>query len=246
MSDRPRSRMPSASVTPDAPLERPAPRWGTAGLVLLGVWSALLAAAVALWVYAAFLSGSASADRGLVRLVGAPFVLVAVGLLWWAWRSARALRQGRREGWTLLLVLGGVAVMQAVLTAQAVLGVVPNEWRRRHRRRAATGGRGRPAGGHRPGSGVGDRRLPGAESVGVRRGGSEGTGRGIRPTLSRPSPAPRRVRKRSLWQPLPHSPRVGRRTTSANGPGRLLRRPAEDRVGGARLAVDHPGRARAR
>lgn len=113
--------MPSASVTPDAPLERPAPRWGTAGLVLLGVWSALLAAAVALWVYTAFLSGSASADRGLVRLVGAPFVLVAVGLLWWAWRSARALRQGRREGWTLLLVLGGVAVMQAVLTAQAVL-----------------------------------------------------------------------------------------------------------------------------
>ena len=85
------------------------------------MWSALLGAAVAVWVYAAFLSGSASADRGLVRLVGAPFVLVAVGLLWWAWRSARALRQGRREGWTLLLVLGGVAVMQAVLTAQAVL-----------------------------------------------------------------------------------------------------------------------------
>jgi hypothetical protein len=90
-------------------------------LVLLGVWSALLAAAIALWVYTAFLSASTSGDRGLVRLVGAPFVLVAVGLLWWAWRSARALRQGRREGWTLLLVLGGVAVMQAVLTAQALL-----------------------------------------------------------------------------------------------------------------------------
>ena len=121
MSDRHPSRMPSASVAPDAPLERPAPRWGTAGLVLLGVWSALLAAAVALWVFAAFLSGSAGADRGLVRLVGAPFVLVALGLLWWASRSARALRQGRREGWTLLLLLGGVAVVQAVLTAQAVL-----------------------------------------------------------------------------------------------------------------------------
>jgi hypothetical protein len=113
--------MPSAPVTPDAPLERPASRWRTAGVVLLGLWSALLVAAIALWVYAAFLSGSASADRGLVQLVGAPFVLVAVGLLWWAWRSVLALRQGRREGWTLLLVLGGVAVMQAVLTARAVL-----------------------------------------------------------------------------------------------------------------------------
>jgi hypothetical protein len=113
--------MPSASVAPGAPLERPAPRWTTAGLVLLGVWSALLAAAVALWVFAAFLSGSAGGDRGLVRLVGAPFVLVAVALLWWAWRSARALRRGRREGWTLLLVLGAVAVLQAVLTTRAVL-----------------------------------------------------------------------------------------------------------------------------
>ena len=56
-----------------------------------------------------------------MRLVGAPFVLVAVGLLWWAWRSVRALRRGRREGWTLLLVLGGVSVVQAVLTARAVL-----------------------------------------------------------------------------------------------------------------------------
>ncbi len=89
--------------------------------MLLGLWSVLLAAAVALWVYAAFLSGAASTDSGVVRLVGGPFVLVAAALLWWAWRSARALRQGRREGWTLLLVLGGVAVVQAVLTAQAVL-----------------------------------------------------------------------------------------------------------------------------
>ncbi|MFL6166590.1 MAG: hypothetical protein ACJ710_09915 [Ornithinibacter sp.] len=113
--------MPPASVAPGAPLERPASRWGTAGVVLLGVWSALLAAGVVLWLYAAFLSRSESTDRGLVQLVGAPFALVAVGLLWWAWRSAGALRQGRREGWTLLLVLGGVAVMQSVLTAQAVL-----------------------------------------------------------------------------------------------------------------------------
>ena len=112
--------MPSASVASDAPLGRPTGHWGTAGLVLLGVWSALFAVAVVLWVYVAFLSGAASGDRGLVRLVGAPLVLVALGLLWWAWWSARALRRGRREGWTLLLVLGGVAVMQAVLTAQAV------------------------------------------------------------------------------------------------------------------------------
>jgi hypothetical protein len=53
-------------VTPDAPLERPASRWRTAGVVLLGLWSALLVAAIALWVYAAFLSGSAIANRGLV------------------------------------------------------------------------------------------------------------------------------------------------------------------------------------
>ena len=113
--------MPSASVSPDASPRAPRGRWRTAGLTLLGVWSALFAVAVALWVYVAFLSGSATGDRGLVRLVGAPFVLVALGLLWWAWWSARALRRGRREGWTLLLVLGGVAVMQSVLTAQAVL-----------------------------------------------------------------------------------------------------------------------------
>jgi hypothetical protein len=121
VSDRRQPAVPSAPVTPDAPLERPAPRWSTAGVVLLGVWSALLAVGIALWLYAAFLSGGESGDRGLVRFVGGPFALVAAGLLWWAWRSARALRQGRREGWTFLLVLGGVAVMQAVLTAQALL-----------------------------------------------------------------------------------------------------------------------------
>jgi hypothetical protein len=113
--------MPSASVTSKAHLARPGDRWRTAGLALLGAWSALFVAAIALWVRVAFLSGTGTADRGLVRLVGAPFVLVALGLLWWAWWSVRALRRGRREGWTLLLVLGGVSVVQAVLTAQAVL-----------------------------------------------------------------------------------------------------------------------------
>ena len=91
------------------------------GLVLLGVWAALFVVAIALWVHVALFSGTGTGDRGLVRLVGAPFVLVALGLLWWAWWSLRALRHGRREGWTLLLVLGGVSVVQAVLTGQAVL-----------------------------------------------------------------------------------------------------------------------------
>ncbi len=113
--------MPFASPAPNAPPDRQAGRWNTAGLALLGVWSALFSVAVAVWVYVAFLSRPATADRGLVQLVGAPFVLVALGLLWWAWWSARALRRGRREGWTLLLVLGGVCVAQAVLTAQALL-----------------------------------------------------------------------------------------------------------------------------
>jgi hypothetical protein len=128
VSASPRSRMPSApAADSDAPLARPGDRWRLPGLVLLGTWSALFAVAIALWVRVAFLSGTGTdtgdgdADRGLVRLVGAPLVLVAVGLIWWAWWSARALRRGRREGWTLLLVLGGVSVAQAVLTAQAVL-----------------------------------------------------------------------------------------------------------------------------
>ncbi|HYN67820.1 MAG TPA: hypothetical protein VES93_13100 [Ornithinibacter sp.] len=121
MSASPRSRRPSASLAPDASPERPTGRWHTAGLLLLGAWSALFVVAVALWVYVGFLSGPGTADRDLVRLVGAPFVLVALGLLWWAWWSVRALRRGRREGWTLLLVLGGVSVAQSVLTAQALL-----------------------------------------------------------------------------------------------------------------------------
>ena len=47
MSARPPARMPSASAAPDPPLERPGHAWGTAGLVLLGVWSTLLGAGVA-------------------------------------------------------------------------------------------------------------------------------------------------------------------------------------------------------
>ena len=115
------SRMPSASVAPDAHPARPGDRWLVPGLVLLGTWSALFVVAIGLWVRAAFLSGTDTGDRGLVRVVGAPFVLVAVGLLWWAWWSSRALREGRREGWTLLLVLGGVSVAQAILTARTLL-----------------------------------------------------------------------------------------------------------------------------
>ena len=121
MSGSTPSRMPSASVESDAPLARPGDRWRMPGLVLLGTWSALFVVAIALWVRVAFLSGTGGGDRTLVRVVGAPFVLVAAGLLWWAWRSVRALRSGRREGWTLLLVLGGISVVQAVLTAQAML-----------------------------------------------------------------------------------------------------------------------------
>ena len=115
------SRMPSAPVATDPPPARPGDRWRVPGLVLLGTWSALFVVAIGLWVFAAFLSGTDGGDRGLVRIVGAPFVLVAVGLLWWAWWSSRALREGRREGWTLLLVLGGVSVAQAILTARTLL-----------------------------------------------------------------------------------------------------------------------------
>ena len=113
--------MPSASVASDASRGRRADHWRTFGLALLGVWATLFVVAIGLWVRVSFLSGTGSTDRGLVRLVGVPFLLVALVLLWWSWWSARALRRGRREGWTLLLVLGGVSVAQGVLTAQAVL-----------------------------------------------------------------------------------------------------------------------------
>jgi len=121
VSGSPGSRMTSASTASRARTARPGDHWGTAGLALLGVWAALFVVAIGLWVRVAFLSGTDTTDRALVRLAGAPVVLVALGLLWWAWWSARALRRGRREGWTLLLVLGGVSVVQAVLTARAVL-----------------------------------------------------------------------------------------------------------------------------
>lgn len=91
------------------------------GLVLLAVWATLFGVAIALWVRVAFLSGTSTPDTDLVRVAGAPLVLLCLGLLWWAWWSVRALRRYRREGWTLLLVLGGVAIAQSVLTAQAVL-----------------------------------------------------------------------------------------------------------------------------
>ena len=121
MSGSPGYRMPSASTASQAHPARPGDHWGTAGLALLAVWAALFVVAIGLWVRVAFLSGTDTTDRALVRLAGAPVVIVALGLLWWAWWSARALRRGRREGWTLLLVLGGVSVVQAVLTARAVL-----------------------------------------------------------------------------------------------------------------------------
>ena len=98
-SPRPGCRPPPPRPTHH--LARPGDRWRLPGLVLLGTWSALFVVAIALWVRVAFLSGTdgTATDRGLVRLVGAPFVLVAVGLLWWAWWSARALRRaGARAG----------------------------------------------------------------------------------------------------------------------------------------------------
>ena len=63
------SRMPSASVAPDAHLARSGDRWRVPGLVLLGTWSALFVVAIGLWVRAAFLSGTDTGDRGLVRVV---------------------------------------------------------------------------------------------------------------------------------------------------------------------------------
>lgn len=113
--------MPSAPVTPDAHPGRPGDHWRTAGLVLLAVWSAFFVVGVALWVRIAFLANGTDDPHGYIGVFGAPFVLVALGLLWWAWWSARALVRGRREGWTLLLVLGGVAVAQSVLSAPGVL-----------------------------------------------------------------------------------------------------------------------------
>ena len=94
--------------------------WQVVGLVLTGTWAALLAIAVALWARIALFPGPDATD-GSLRWLGAPFALFALGLLWWLWRSARHLRRGRREGWTPLLVLGGVAVVQSVITARPLL-----------------------------------------------------------------------------------------------------------------------------
>ena len=104
--------MPSASAASDAPLARPGgPLAALPGLVLLGMWSALFAVAIALWVRVAFLSGDrhGSGDRGLVRLVGAPARAGGGGPALVGVVVGAALRRGRREGWTLLLVLGGVS-----------------------------------------------------------------------------------------------------------------------------------------
>lgn len=115
------SRMPSRADRGELASQPGGHRWRTPGLVLIAVWGALFTLAVLLWVRVAFLPGDGEEVHGYIRVLGAPFVLVAVGLVWWAWRSARALRQGRREGWTILLVLGGVAVAQTVMTAPGVV-----------------------------------------------------------------------------------------------------------------------------
>ena len=101
----------------------PATAGAQLGLVpLLGIWSALLLVAIALWVCAAFLSGTddrrprpGAARRRALRARGRGPALVGVVV------GRARCAAGRREGWTLLLVLGGVAVAQAVLTARAVL-----------------------------------------------------------------------------------------------------------------------------
>ena len=102
-------------------------RWRVAGLVVHGVWALLLGLAIVLWVRIAVLPGPEDDVQGYVRLFGAPFVLLALGLLWWVWRSARSLRAGRPEGWTLPLALGAVALVQSAVTALplAVSGDAP-------------------------------------------------------------------------------------------------------------------------
>ena len=114
-------RMPSGAERADDTSRPGRRRWRAPGLVLVAVWGALFTVAVLLWVRVAFLPGDGEDVRGYIRLLGVPFVLVALGLVWWAWRSATALRRGRREGWTILLVLGGVAVAQTVMTAPGVV-----------------------------------------------------------------------------------------------------------------------------
>ena len=121
MRASPSSRMPSAAAAPDGSLRPGARPWRTAGLVLLAVWAAVFVAALALFVRVALVPDADDGPNRSVVLLGTPFVLVALGLLWWTWSSARALRGGRREGWTVLLALGGVAVAQTVMTAPGVV-----------------------------------------------------------------------------------------------------------------------------
>ena len=117
-------RMPTGRVAPGTPAGQPGGGLRTAGVALVLVWCAFLAGAVLLWLRLLLFPGEGADPHGYLRLVGAPFALVALGLLWWAWRSVRGLRRGRRDGWTFLLVLGGVAVAQTVMTAPAVVGAL--------------------------------------------------------------------------------------------------------------------------
>ncbi|HET6968500.1 MAG TPA: hypothetical protein VFI44_09495 [Ornithinibacter sp.] len=109
--------MPASSGTHGDPEGvRAAHGWRVAGLAVLAVWALLLVLAVVLWVRVAVFADPDDGANGAIRLFGAPFVLLALGILWWVWRSARHLRHHRVEGWTLPLALGGVALVQSVVT----------------------------------------------------------------------------------------------------------------------------------
>ena len=115
-STTPASRGTHGGPAADPAADRAADRWRVAGLAVLGVWGLLLALAVALWVRVAAFADPDDGANGAIRLFGAPFVLLALGILWWVWRSAQHLRHRRVEGWTLPLALGGVALVQSVVT----------------------------------------------------------------------------------------------------------------------------------
>lgn len=110
------STTPAPPGTDPSPAVRSADRWRAAGLAVLAVWAVLLGLAVALWVRFALFGGSGEDVHGYIRVFGAPFVLLALGLLWWVWRSARHLRHRRPAGWTLPIALGGVALVQSFVT----------------------------------------------------------------------------------------------------------------------------------
>ena len=115
--------MPYAVHAPAPRPQRPPDRWRTAGVALLAVWGALIVAAILWWVQTAFFPGPTDDVHGYIRFFGAPFVLLALVLLWWVWWSARALRRGRREGWPVLIVLGLGTVAQAVMVIASMVGV---------------------------------------------------------------------------------------------------------------------------